>query len=295
MDAGAAEKLTAEKFALVTPAEGGPVLRTAMLTELRRRKAAGRPEAPERAWRDVTARVTGDTAVVTGYTGPKGKDGQPAVNTLVTTVWMRTRDGWKAVHDQRTPAGSSPETDRWNYVFGTAAGTFFNPKPNALLAAAVKGVKPGKALDVGMGQGRNAVCLATRGWDVTGIDPAETGLAIARRSALEAKVRITPVLQTAEEFAWGENQWDLIALIYMTPYPKGLEKQIRTSLKPGGLLVVEAFRKDPTRRRTVGFDSGELKNVFPEFEVLRYEEPVDVSDYGLEKSNLVRMVARKRS
>jgi SAM-dependent methyltransferase len=294
MDADAAEKLMAENYALVTPAGDGAASRAELLTELRRRKAAGRPPAAERAWRDLTARVTGDTAVVTGYMGPKGKDRQLAVNSLVTTVWVRAGDSWRAVYDQRALVGPSAESDRWNYVFSTAAGTFFNPKPNALLADAVKGVKPGKALDVGMGQGRNAVYLATLGWDVTGMDPAEVGLAIARRSALEAKVRITPVLQTAEEFDWGEKKWDLIALIYMTPYPRGLEKQIRTSLKPGGLLVVEAFRKDAAKGRKGGFGTDELKNLFPDFEVLRYEEPVDVSDYRLERAKLVRLVARKK-
>jgi SAM-dependent methyltransferase len=241
-------------------------------------------------------RVIGDTAVVTGHTGPRGKDGQPAVNLLVTTVWVRTGDGWRAVHEQRALAGASAEVDRWNNVFRTGAGTRFNPNANALLADAVKGVKPGKALDVGMGQGRNAVYLAKHGWDVTGMDPAEVGLAIARRSALEAKVRITPVLQTAEEFDWGENRWDLIAVIYGNP--RGLEKQIRASLKPGGLLVIEAFHKDAAKGRKIGagvlFETGELKKLLLDFEVVRYEEPEAISDYGLAKSKLVRLIARKK-
>jgi SAM-dependent methyltransferase len=240
--------------------------------------------------------VTRETAVVTGFTGPKGKDGQPAVDSLVTTVWVRTGDGWRAVHTQRSLAGPAAEGDRWNYVFSTGAGTSFSLKPNALLADTVKGVKPGKALDVGMGEGRNAVHLARLGWDVTGMDPAEVGLAIARRSALEAKVRITTVLQTAEEFDWGEKRWDLIAVIYMNP--RGLEKQIRASLKPGGLLVVEGFHKDATKGRKIGggvvFDTDELKNLFPDFEDVRYEEPEAVGDFGLEKSKLVRLVARKK-
>src|SRR5262245_2862747 len=197
MDADTAERLTVEKYVLVTPSGGRIASRAELLTELRRRKEAKRPVGPERAWRDLTARVIGDTAVVTGYTGPKGKGGQPVVNSLVTTVWVRTGDGWRAVHDQRALARSSDEGDRWNYVFATGAGTLFNPEPNALLADSVKDVKPGKALDVGMGQGRNAVYLATKGWDVTGMDPAEVGLAIARQSALETKVRITPEIVRA--------------------------------------------------------------------------------------------------
>src|SRR5262249_53675333 len=272
MDVNAAEKWTAESYVLVTPSGGGVASRTELLAELRRRKEAGQPPAPERAWRDLTAPVTGDTAVVSGDTGPQGEDGRPGRNSFVTTGWVRTGAGWRAVHDQRALARPSAEIDRWNYVFATGAGTRFNPEPNALLADAVKDVKPGKALDVGMGQGRNAVYLAIKGWDVTGMDPAEVGLAIARQSALEAKVRSTPVLQTAEEFDWGEKKWDLIAVIYMNP--RGLEKQIRASLRPGGLLVVEGFHKDATKGRKIGagvvFATDELKNLFPEYEVVRY-------------------------
>ena len=43
-----------------------------------------------------------------------------------------------------------------------------NWKPNAFLVEMVKNRKPGRALDVGMGQGRNALWLAGQGWDTTG-------------------------------------------------------------------------------------------------------------------------------
>src|SRR5262245_7056977 len=147
-----------------------------------------------------------------------------------------------------------------------------------------------------MGQGRNAIHLARLGWDVTGMDPAEVGLAQARAAALAAKVRITPVLQTAEEFDWGEGRWDLIAFIYSGV--RGLEKKARAALKPGGLVVVEAFHRDAARGRQIGagvvFETGELKALFRGLEVVRYEEPADVADYGQEKVRLVRLVARKK-
>jgi Tellurite resistance protein TehB len=58
----------------------------------------------------------------------------------------------------------------WNKVYG-GHDPIFVETPNALLAGAIDGHKPGKALDFGMGQGRNAVFLAMQGWDVTGFDP----------------------------------------------------------------------------------------------------------------------------
>jgi SAM-dependent methyltransferase len=54
--------------------------------------------------------------------------------------------------------------------------------PNAL--------SPGRALDVGCGSGRDAVYLAKRGWQVTGVDFAETGLNAARQRAQREGVEV---------------------------------------------------------------------------------------------------------
>ena len=62
------------------------------------------------------------------------------------------------------------EIERWNKIL-TADKPRFNTKPNAFLVEMVRGRQPGKALDVGMGQGRNAIWLAQAGWDVTGSIP----------------------------------------------------------------------------------------------------------------------------
>src|SRR5262245_43630304 len=47
---------------------------------------------------------------------------------------------------------------------------FFSAAPNAFLVRIMSDRRPGTALDVGMGQGRNAIWLAERGWNVTGFD-----------------------------------------------------------------------------------------------------------------------------
>jgi SAM-dependent methyltransferase len=67
------------------------------------------------------------------------------------------------------------ERDRWNRMYANPAPSF-NTAPNAFLSEVVKTLKPGRALEIGMGQGRNSVYLATLGWDVTGFDISETGM-----------------------------------------------------------------------------------------------------------------------
>jgi len=65
-------------------------------------------------------------------------------------------------------AGLEKERNRWNNSLTRDTAYKFNKQPNALLMDAIKNKKPGKALDVGMGQGRNSIYLAQQGWSVTG-------------------------------------------------------------------------------------------------------------------------------
>ena len=90
----------------------------------------------------------------------------------------------------------------------------FSQPPNRLLMEAVQSRKPGKALDVGMGQGRNAIYLAQKGWQVTGFDVSKKGLDQAQRAAKLKKVTIATVHAADEEFDFGTGQWDLISILY---------------------------------------------------------------------------------
>ena len=71
--------------------------------------------------------------------------------------------------------------DRWDKVFTDGASSL-NTKPNALLVSSVKGRAPGTALDLGIGQGRNAIYLAENGWKVTGVDLSEVAVQQAERT-----------------------------------------------------------------------------------------------------------------
>ena len=90
----------------------------------------------------------------------------------------------------------------------------FNTQPNDFLVDAVADLPPGDALDVGMGQGRNSIYLASRGWKVTGFDVAEVGLRRARAEAARLGLSFTAVQAADEEFDFGRDRWDLIVIIY---------------------------------------------------------------------------------
>lgn len=166
----------------------------------------------------------------------------------------------------------------------------FNTKPNQLLVDAVAGITPGTALDVGMGQGRNAVFLASQGWDVTGFDVAAVGLAQARDLALSLGLTIQAVHASDEEFDFGRNRWDLIAIIYAIE--KRSVHRVRDALRPGGLVVIEAgFNDAPEAAFGVGAD--ELLTIFKGFRILRHEDTRDAYDWGPETIRLFRLVAQK--
>jgi SAM-dependent methyltransferase len=185
--------------------------------------------------------------------------------------------------------GARAEVERWNRIL-TAKNPTFNVKPNEFVVEIAKGRKPGIALDVGMGQGRNAIWLAQQGWDVTGFDPAEKAVALAQETARKLGVRFKAEVKGMEDFDFGERRWDMIVLSYVGG--RDMADVFQRALKPGGVLVIEAFHRDATKGRSIGggvvFDTGQLPALYPQLRAVRYEEPMGIGDFGQQKVRLVR-------
>jgi SAM-dependent methyltransferase len=191
--------------------------------------------------------------------------------------------------------GDRAEVERWNRIL-TAADPAFNTAPNAFLAAVTKGLKPGRSLDVGMGQGRNTIYLAQQGWESVGFDPAERAVDAARAQAAKLGVKITTQVARAEEFDWGQDRWDLIVLSYVGA--REYASNVVRALRPGGMVVVEAFHRDATKTRSIGgavvFDTNELLELFGALRVVRYEDTESVADFGGKaQTPVVRLAAVK--
>jgi SAM-dependent methyltransferase len=221
-------------------------------------------------------------------------DGRPAVeldgwNTL---VWTRGADGWKATMWQMAKAGLDADRERWNGIY---RGGAFKKAPSTFLAEVVKERKPGVALDVDMGQGRNAVFLASQGWRVTGIDISDEGLRIARHAAEERHLAIDAIEADDHTWNYGTGRWDLVALIY-AGCDAALVAKLRTAVKPGGLVVVEGFHKDAAP--VIGFGNGELAALFAsDFTVLRDDVVSEESGWGIgngTREKVVHFLAQRR-
>lgn len=192
--------------------------------------------------------------------------------------------------------------DAWRIMFNNIYKSDtpgFSTQPNALLVATVEGRRPGRALDVGMGQGRNSVFLALKGWDVTGFDMSDEGIAIAQRNAKRAGVPLNAIRETDEAFDYGADQWDLIVFMY-EPFSitsSAYVDHLRKSLKVGGIIVIESYGEDAAtpNQPPTAIDPDRLLSALQQFRILRFEDTVALADWGQNKRRLVRMVAEKRS
>jgi SAM-dependent methyltransferase len=190
--------------------------------------------------------------------------------------------------------GQRLEIERWNRILTNPKPTF-NTEPNAFLVQIAKSRKPGTALDVGMGQGRNAIYLAQQGWTVTGFDPADQAVAAARDRAQRLGLKVTTVVADDDHFDWGRDRWDLILLSYVGA--REMAADVINSLRPGGVVVIEAFHRDATKTASIGggvvFDTNELLRLFENLRVIHYEDVAAVADFGSGMTRVVRLAAEK--
>ena len=199
----------------------------------------------------------------------------------------------------RKMSRTRPEARRimFNNIYSNPNASGFITRANALLVCAVKGCRPGSALDVGVGQGRNAVFLAVQGWSVTGFDISDAGLEVAKANAARVGVQIDTVLKSREEFDFGTAQWDLIVITYETIPLETMSyvARLRDSLRPGGLLVVETTASDAGQRltRSVDVDPAWLLRALDGFRILHFEDTVATPDWGKVDTRLARLVAKK--
>jgi 2-polyprenyl-3-methyl-5-hydroxy-6-metoxy-1,4-benzoquinol methylase len=201
---------------------------------------------------------------------------------------LAERSDWIGIHFDKVfsqPITGKPEID------------LMSTEPSALLVASIKGLKPGTALDGGMGLGRNAVYLAQQGWTVTGFDVSEQALVLSRANAQKAGVRVNAVNASYDSFDFGSSKWDLIVLAFAwapVTDPAFVER-LRTSLRPGGRIVFEhTIQNSPGPRVTKALMPNELRGCFSTFTIASYEETVDLGDWGGPGTSLVRMVAVKQ-
>lgn len=149
--------------------------------------------------------------------------------------------------------------------------------PAPFLAEVAERIPRGRALDVAAGSCRNAVFLATLGFDAEAVDVASEALATGEALAASEGVRITTWTQDLEREPRLPAERYALVVCFRFLF-RALFPALLAALAPGGHLVYETYRKGvrryarPKRPRFL-LEPGELRAAFPTLEVLQYDEP----------------------
>lgn len=149
------------------------------------------------------------------------------------------------------------------YIYGTA--------PNAFLESVVDRLPLGKILMLAEGEGRNAVYLASLGYQVTAVDGSAVGLRKAAELAHVRGVAITAIVADLDGFRIEPAAWDGIVSCYCHLPPAirvPLHRQVVSALRPGGVLVLEGFSTEQLANDTGGPKSLDM---LLELDVLKQE------------------------
>lgn len=171
---------------------------------------------------------------------------------------------------------------RWNDIWGAGADAI--SEPDEMLATQVRGLSPGRALEMGCGVGGNAVWLTEHGWQVTAVDFAEAAIVKGRQLAEERGVTVDFVVADAAAYQ-PRGQYDLITVFYIQLPVEERARMLSTAanaLAPGGtLLFVSHDRSSPPS----GWDEEDLltlttpNEIVSELPGLKIEQAI-VFDHG---------------
>ena len=132
------------------------------------------------------------------------------------------------------------DRESWDERYA-ASDLVWSASPNQFVEAEAADLAPGRALDVACGEGRNALWLATKGWQVTAVDFAAEGIATGRRRADEVGVSVDWVVADVVEWEPEPGVFDLVAIAYLQLPVEPLRTVLRHTVRglaPGGTLVV---------------------------------------------------------
>jgi 2-polyprenyl-3-methyl-5-hydroxy-6-metoxy-1,4-benzoquinol methylase len=171
------------------------------------------------------------------------------------------------------PASAKPrDKERWDSKYSTEK-YLFGKKPIQFLEDNVHLLPKGKVVDIAMGEGRNGVFLATKGFDVLGLDISENGLEKAHKLAAANNVKIETRVVDLETHTLEKNAYDVIICSYYMQ--RDLFRQFKDALKPGGMALVETYNVDYMKYAKFNkkwlLDTNELLETFKGLKVIRYQ------------------------
>jgi SAM-dependent methyltransferase len=148
----------------------------------------------------------------------------------------------------------------WDKQYSAIDGYKYGTRPNAfLMAEAHRLPRHARILVPGDGEGRNGVWLASQGHDVLTVDISEVGVARSRALATQFGVTIDTLVADLKVWTPAAGAFDAVVLTYLHMPPAmrtAVHRKVAAALRPGGLLLLEAFHP-----RQLGRSSGGPKEI----------------------------------
>jgi cyclopropane fatty-acyl-phospholipid synthase-like methyltransferase len=195
----------------------------------------------------------------------------------------------------------------WDQRYASEA-LAYGEAPNDFLAhMADRLPNEGHALDIGAGEGRNALFLASRGLSVLAVDQSKVGMQKAQRLAQERGLTLRAQAVDLRVFDAEHNSFDVISSIFVhlpATLRAAVHKRVGAWLKPGGAFLLEAYAPDQIERGTGGPKDpsllASLKDILGELDGLEIEHQaalvrnVSEGQFHTGKASVVQVLARRR-
>lgn len=194
----------------------------------------------------------------------------------------------------------------WNQRY-SSDGFAYGTEPNSFLVENAK-LLTGSVLSLAEGEGRNAVFLATLGLDVLGVDGSAVGLKKAHQLAASKGVTIRTEVADLATYEPPANFYGSVVSIFAhlpSDVRRRLYRLVEQSLKPGGIILLEAYSKSQLSRDTGGpkdpdmlMTVVDIQKEFPDCEVIlchEIEREVVEGEFHTGMASVVQFIGRKKS
>jgi len=182
------------------------------------------------------------------------------------------------------------------YAYGIQPNVFFKEK--------IDKMKPGRILLPAEGEGRNAIYAAKLGWDVYAFDYSSTARDKAQQLSKKNNVDIVYNIHELKDADYEQESFDVVALTYVhSPDRRANHQHLMKFLKPGGLVIIEAFSKNQININSSGpkdvnmlYSIEELEGDFIQFsKVDVWVDEVELNEglFHKGKSSIIRLTGIK--
>jgi len=193
----------------------------------------------------------------------------------------------------------------WNERFAKEEFAY-GKKPNQFFKQEIEKLTPGKLLLLGEGEGRNGVFAATLGWEVDAVDWSEKGKEKAEKLAEENNVTINYIVSDLSEYSPKADYYDAVCLTFLH-LPPELREEVHqeavSSLKKGGVVILESYSKDQIKNSSGGpkdldllFSLEEIYSDFSELDIVTFKkEEVELNESQIHtgKADVIQYVGVK--